>query len=148
MRRSRADRSKSNSAGRSWTSRFADLLAAHALADFVLQTDRQAHYKAGGLGSDACSRRALGSHVGIYTLACSGVLAGVARRRGPVTALLTAGAIAIPHAVIDDRRLMARWMRQVKKVDVVPAPANLALLLDQGVHVISLWAVARVLGDD
>src|SRR5215469_5142376 len=114
---------------RCWTSRFADLLAAHAMADFVLQTGWQARYKCGGLGSDTRARRALGSHVGVYTLTCAGVLAGVARSRGPATATLCAAAIAIPHAVIDDKRLMAIWMRKVKKVDIEPVPANLALLV-------------------
>jgi hypothetical protein len=132
---------------RCWTSRFSDLLAAHALADFVLQTEYQARYKAGGIGGDARSRRALGSHVCVYTLTCAGVLAGVARSHGPAAALLTAGAIAIPHAVVDDKRLMARWMRRVKKVSAEPAPANLALMVDQSVHLLSLWAVARALGD-
>ncbi|HEY7891763.1 MAG TPA: DUF3307 domain-containing protein [Solirubrobacteraceae bacterium] len=131
-----------------WTSRFADLLAAHALADFVLQTGWQARYKRGGLGSDARARKALASHVGVYTLACAGVLAGVARSRGPVTAALTAAAIALPHAAIDDKRLLGVLMRKVKKVDIEPVPAGLSLLVDQSAHLLSLWTVSRVLGDD
>lgn len=134
--------------GTRWTSRFADLLVAHTLADFVLQTDWQARCKPGGLGHDACSRRALGSHVGVYTLACAGVLAGVARSRGRLAAAATAAAIAIPHAVVDDRRLMAAWMKHVKKTTVEPSPPTLTMLVDQSVHLLSLWAVARALGDD
>lgn len=131
-----------------WTSRFADLLAAHALADFVLQTGWQARYKCGGLGGDPRARRALGSHVGVYTLACTGVLAGVARSRGPAKAALAAAAIAIPHAVIDDKRVMAVLMRRVKKVEVEPAPTALTLMVDQSAHLLSLWALSRALGDD
>jgi hypothetical protein len=62
--------------------------------------------------------------------------------------VLTAAAIAIPHAVVDDRRLVARWMRRVKKVTVEPVPANLTLMVDQSVHLLSLWALARALGND
>ncbi len=131
-----------------WTGRLADLLAAHALADFVLQTDWQARCKRGGLGADTRSRKALGAHVGVYTLACAGVLSGVARQRGPLAAAASAAAIAIPHAVVDDQRLLAAWMRRVKKVGPEPAPALLALAVDQSVHLLSLWAVARALGDD
>ncbi len=144
----RPPKNRTRRPARCWSTRFADLLAAHALADFVLQTNSQARYKAGGFGGDARSRRALGSHVGVYTLACAGVLAGVARSRGPAVAVLTAGAIALPHAVIDDKRLITRWMKRVKKVDVEHPPANLAMMVDQSVHLLSLWAVARALGDD
>lgn len=131
-----------------WTERFADLLAAHALADFVLQTERQARLKAGGLTGPAPSRRALASHVGVYTLSCGGVLAGIARRRGPATAAAAGAAIAIPHALVDDRRLLAAWMRRVKHADPEASPAVLTMVVDQAIHLLSLWALARALGDD
>jgi hypothetical protein len=131
-----------------WTSRFGDLIASHALGDFIFQTDWQARHKRGGLGADATARRALGAHVTVYTLACSGVLAGVARSRGPAHALLAAAAIAVPHAIIDDGRLLASWMERVKKVEASAAPPGLLLMVDQSVHLLSLWALARALGSD
>lgn len=130
-----------------WTERFADLLAAHALADFVLQTEQQALQKCGGLTGARCSRRALASHVAVYTLSCGGVLAGIAKSRGSSTAIKAAAAIAVPHAIVDDRRLLAGWMRAVKRTDPETMP-TLSMVVDQSVHLICLWALARTLGDD
>jgi hypothetical protein len=64
-----------------WTSRFADLLTAHVVGDFLLQTDWQAQNKRGGLAGEATSRQALVRHVGVYTLACAPTLVGIARAR-------------------------------------------------------------------
>ena len=137
-----------NQVTKTWTSRFADLIVAHAVGDFILQSDWEARNKPGGLGSDPRSRRALASHVAVYTLACSGVLAGVARSRGVYTAALAAAAIAVPHAIVDDRGLLRLWLREVKRLDVDVAPPSLEIFVDQSVHLVCLWALARTLGDD
>jgi uncharacterized protein DUF3307 len=133
---------------KTWTSRFADLIVAHAVGDFILQSDWEARNKPGGLGTDPTSRRALGSHVAVYTLACSGVLVGVARSRGVPAAALAAAAIALPHAIVDDRGLLRLWLRDVKGLDVDETPPSLEFLVDQSMHLVCLWALARALGDD
>jgi hypothetical protein len=130
-----------------WTSRFADLLASHALGDYVLQTDWQARQKRDGLGGDKIARRALGIHVACYTVACSGAIVGISRSRGPVKAALSAGAIAIPHALVDDGRLLAAWMLHTKGLELEDAPPGLVMALDQSAHLLCLWALARALGD-
>jgi len=122
-------------------------MASHALGDYVLQTDRQARHKREGLGADKSARRALGVHVACYTLACSGVIAGIARSRGPAIAALSVGAIAIPHAVLDDGRLLAAWMSHTKGLELEDAPPGLVMAVDQSAHLLCLWALARTLGD-
>jgi hypothetical protein len=130
-----------------WTSRFANLIASHALGDYILQTDSQARRKHDGLGADKIARRALGLHVGCYTLAYSGVIGGISRSRGPALAALSAAAIAIPHAVVDDGRLLATWMSRTKGLEPEDAPPGLVMAVDQSVHLLCLWALARALGD-
>jgi hypothetical protein len=131
-----------------WTSRFADLLAAHAVGDFLLQTDWQAQNKRGGLAQNATSRQALAGHVAVYTLACAPVLAGIARGRGGRLAALAAVGIALPHAILDDGRLLARWAHWGKRLEEAEAPGNVMLMVDQSVHLLCLWALARTIGDD
>ena len=81
------------------------LAISHLVGDYLLQTEWQARNKAGGLGSDPLARRALLAHVGTYTLAFVPALIWLADVEGGGVAVLAALAIAIPHLVIDDRRL-------------------------------------------
>jgi Protein of unknown function (DUF3307) len=131
-----------------WTSRFADLLAAHAVGDFLLQTDWQAQNKRGGLAPDATSRQALARHVAVYTLACAPTVVGIARARGARVAAVAALGIALPHAILDDGRLLACWAYWGKRLEETEAPATVMLMVDQSVHLLCLWALARIVGDD
>ncbi len=113
----------------------------HLAGDFLLQTEWQADNKAGGLGSDARSRRALFSHVAVYTLCFIPALAWVADERGLETALGIGALVSLPHLLVDDMRLLLRYMVRVKGCPD-PPPAGLVVMVDQSVHLICLWAAA------
>jgi hypothetical protein len=124
-----------------WSAILLAFLVCHLVGDFVLQTEWQATRKRGGLGRDAEARRALASHACTYTLAF--VPAFVWAANGPGAAVAMALAVALPHAVQDDGRLLAVWNRRVKKMDPV-ANWVVAMLVDQAFHVVALFALAVV----
>ena len=124
-----------------WPELFVVLGLSHLAGDFLLQTDWQARHKAGGLGRDPVARRALASHVLTYMLAFLPALVWVAIELDVATALVAALAIAIPHLVVDDRRLLTAYARRVKGMRD-PMSWGVFLAIDQTVHLIMLWAVA------
>jgi hypothetical protein len=124
----------------SWPELFLVFLMCHLAGDYLLQTDWQVRNKPGGLGSDPVARRALTSHLLTYTLAFVPALIWVGGERSAWTAVACALAIAVPHFVVDDRRLLILYIRRVKRSD--PVPADLLTAVDQSVHLIMLWAVA------
>lgn len=115
----------------------------HLAGDFLLQTEWQAENKAGGLGRDPVSRRALFSHVAVYTLCFLPALIWIADERSAALALGIAAAITLPHLVVDDMRLLLRYMVRVKGCPD-PPPAALVVMVDQSVHLICLWAAAVI----
>jgi hypothetical protein len=122
-----------------WSAVLIALLVSHAVGDFLLQTDWQAITKTRGV-SDALGRRALIHHVGTYTLACTPVLVWIAAHRSPGRAIAVGAAIALPHLIVDDGRVVRHWVRVVKRC---PRPTSeLLLLVDQAMHVTCLCAVA------
>lgn len=121
---------------------FADFFVAHHVGDYILQTDFQATNKAGGLGSDAHARRALVSHGLAYTAAFVPALVDVGRRTSVPRAVGVAALIMLPHMAIDDGRLLAAFMRRVKRVES-PDP-SLTAKVDQSMHMVCLWAAARL----
>jgi hypothetical protein len=125
----------------SWVELFAILAVSHMVGDYALQTNWQALHKHGGLGSDRESERALASHVATYTLAFVPALIWIADAHGAGTAVASAAAIALPHLVQDDGRLLEHYMRAVKKLDPSEQPVA-ALLVDQAFHTAALLAVA------
>jgi len=124
-----------------WTELFIVLAISHLVGDYLLQTEWQARNKAGGLGSDPLARRALLAHVATYTLAFVPALIWLADVEGGGIALLAALAIALPHLVIDDRRLIERYAVTVKGCSD-PPPSSVIAPLDQSLHLICLWIVA------
>jgi uncharacterized protein DUF3307 len=127
-----------------WVDVFAVLVVSHAAGDFLLQTEWQATHKRGGLNGSRERRRALAAHVLTYTLAFAPALVWLA---GDATALglaaLLAG-IAVPHALIDDGRLLCAYVRAVKHLE--PAPGPLLTAIDQSVHLVILFALAVAAG--
>jgi hypothetical protein len=125
----------------SWPELFIVLGLSHLAGDFLLQTDWQVQHKAGGLGRDPVARRALGTHVFTYTLALVPALVWLAIERPEWIAVVAALAIAIPHAVVDDRRLLMAYVQRVKGLRD-PMPGAVVIAVDQTTHLIMLWAVA------
>ena len=127
----------------SWPELFLVFLMCHLAGDYLLQTDWQVRNKPRGLGSDPVARRALVSHLLTYTLAFVPALIWVGVELAAWTAVACAVAIAVPHLVVDDRRLLIFYIRRVKG-SPNPVPAELLAVVDQSVHLIMLWAVAVV----
>jgi hypothetical protein len=127
-----------------WVEVFAVFVICHLVGDFVLQTNRQASHKSGGLGSDPAARRALLSHTLAYTLAFAPALAWLATDIG-AWAILVGALIALPHMVLDDGRLLDAYMRRVKGVRG-DAASGLRLAVDQTGHLVALFVVALLAG--
>ena len=127
-----------------WVEVFAVLLVSHATGDFLTQTEFQARNKHGGLGPDPVRRRALLTHAAIYLLCFVPGLVWVADAEGTATALATAAAIVVPHAIQDDGRVIGVWMRRVKHTKW--EPGVLAMAVDQSFHLLALFLVAVVVG--
>lgn len=128
----------------SWPDVLIAFAVCHVVGDYLLQTDHQARRKRGGAGRDRTARRALAAHLGTYTLAFAPAVAWLAVEGGAGRAAAAVLAVALPHAVVDDGRLVCWWLRRVKRVEGPPG-AGLAQAVDQSLHVVSLWAAAVLL---
>jgi hypothetical protein len=127
----------------SWVELFAVFVVCHMVGDYVLQTNWQAVHKRGGLGPDRTSQRALASHIATYSLTFVPALIWVADRRGAGAAVAAGAAIAVPHFVQDDGRLLAPLLRSVKKIDPSTEPIP-AMMADQALHAVALLVVALI----
>ena len=127
-----------------WVSVFAAFLVAHMVGDYLFQTDWQARNKRGGLSGDRVAFKALVSHVTTYTLAFVPALIWIGDQLDPGWAVLSAALIFLPHLVFDDGRVVGVYLNRVKRVDGYNV--GVAASVDQSFHVLSLWAVAMVLG--
>ena len=123
-----------------WVNIFVLFFVSHLCGDYVLQTDWQATHKRSGLGSDPNARRALFSHTFTYTTAYVPALIWISTRLGWTT-LLIAAAVALPHLIQDDGRLLRSYLRRVKGMDPV-ANHVVAALVDQAFHMITLFGTA------
>src|SRR5512134_3480831 len=98
----------------------------HLVGDFLLQTDWQALNKHGDSGSPWVSRRALLSHVSVYTLCFVPALIWIRDDISVLGAIGLAAVIFVPHLVIDDGRLVRLYMVRVKR-SPDPPPSGLSL---------------------
>ena len=128
----------------SWVEIFAVFVVCHLVGDFVLQTDWQAQHKHGGLGKDPVSRRALASHIAFYGLAFLPAFVWLATDIGGWV-VLVALAVIVPHWVQDDGRLLALYMRRVKKTQCAETDF-VYIAVDQTFHVLALFALALAAG--
>jgi hypothetical protein len=126
-----------------WVEVFIAFVMCHLAGDYLLQTDWQARHKRGGLArGDPDARRALFTHVGLYTLAF--VPALVLSDAG-VELLWVVPAISLPHLIQDDGRLLHAYMKQVKRLDPLEnLPVSIAV--DQTFHLLALLIVALLIG--
>src|SRR5687768_552237 len=128
----------------SWVEVFAVLLVSHLSGDYLLQTEWQALNKRGGLGRDREARRALLAHIATYTLAFVPAFVWLAEDIGWAV-VAAAVAVALPHMVQDDGRLLAIFVRHVKGYEAAANPSVTAMV-DQTLHVLALFALALVVG--
>jgi hypothetical protein len=121
---------------------FAAFVVSHLVGDYLLQTDWQARNKRGGLAGDPISRRALISHVFVYTLSFAPALIWLADDLG-AGVVWVAGLIFIPHLIQDDGRLITWFLYNVKGADDQTA-AEIYTPVDQSFHVLTLFGIALV----
>lgn len=125
----------------SWVEVFAVLLVCHVAGDFLLQTERQATTKQGGLGRDPARRAALLSHVATYALVFLPALLWIGDEQDPARAVAVAAAALGTHLVQDDGRLLVRYVRVVKHT-TTPFGSPLWMAIDQSFHVCWLFGAA------
>jgi hypothetical protein len=126
-----------------WVEVFTAFVVSHLVGDYLLQTNWQACHKRGGLARGAReARRALCTHVGFYTLAF--VPALVASDLG-LELLWVIPAIALPHLIQDDGRLLAAYMKRVKRLDP-KENLSVSIAVDQTFHLLALLVVALLVG--
>lgn len=123
-----------------WVEVFAALAVSHLVGDFLLQTDWQARHKQGGLGRDSVRRRALATHLVSYTAAFLPALVWIGLETDAVWALAIGLAIAVPHLIQDDGRLLDAYMARVK--GLAKTSSGLRVAVDQAFHVLFLFGTA------
>jgi hypothetical protein len=123
-----------------WEEVFAVFVVCHLAGDFLLQTEWQAMNKRGGMWNTGERRRALLSHVSVYTACFIPALVWVSDDIGAGLAALFFAIIWIPHFVQDDGRPLIWWNREVKGAD--PASDVLYMAIDQSFHIVFLFATA------
>lgn len=128
----------------SWVEIFAAFVVSHLVGDYLLQTDWQARHKRGGLAGDPVRRRALLSHVLVYTLAFAPALIWMADDLG-AGVVWVAALVFIPHLIQDDGRPVSWFIRNVKGCDDASA-AEIFTPVDQSMHVLALFGLALVAG--
>lgn len=123
-----------------WVDAFAVFVVCHLVGDFILQTEWQARNKRGGLGRDPVHRRALLSHITVYTLSFVPALVWIGIETSAARAAAIGALVAVPHWVQDDGRLLDAYMRRVK--GMAPGSPGLRIAVDQSFHVVFLFAAA------
>jgi hypothetical protein len=119
---------------------FAVFVVCHLTGDFLLQTDWQAINKRGGLSRNREARRALFSHVTVYTLVYVPAIVWIAANTSAL-AIGLAALIFIPHLIQDDSRALIAWNRRIKGGSPPPGdPVYMAI--DQSFHVVFLFGTA------
>jgi len=128
----------------SWVEIFAAFVVSHLVGDYLLQTDWQARHKRGGLQSDPVSRRALFSHVFVYTLAFVPALIWMSDDLG-AGVVWVAALVFIPHLIQDDGRLLTWFIFKVKGCTEESA-REIFTPVDQSFHVLTLFGIALAAG--
>jgi hypothetical protein len=124
-----------------WEEVFAVFVVCHVVGDFLLQTDWQALNKRGGLSArNRDARRALFTHVTVYTVAFIPAVVWIASQKSALAYALLA-VIFIPHLIQDDTRLLVLWNRVVKRG--APGPGDYVYMaIDQSFHFVALFGTA------
>ena len=123
-----------------WEEVFLVFLVCHVAGDFLFQTDWQAVNKRGGLTPGTDARRALTSHVLVYTLVFVPAVIWIATETSALALALLA-VISIPHLIQDDGRILMSWNRLVKH-SFVPPGDPVYMAIDQSFHFVFLFGTA------
>ncbi len=124
----------------SWVEVFGVFLVCHLVGDYALQTEWQARHKFAGLGRDPQARRALLTHVFVYTVAFAPAFVWLWQESGALV-LALAALLFTTHVAEDDGRLLHGYMRRVKHTDPGAHPM-VTVAVDQTFHVVVLFGLA------
>lgn len=124
-----------------WVEVLAVFIVCHMVGDFILQTDWQARNKYGGLGGDPERRRALLSHVRVYTLCFVPALLWIGIETSLLRALAIGVLVYLPHLIQDDGRLLDAYMHRVKGLSQ-GGNLGLRVAVDQAFHLVFLFGAA------
>jgi hypothetical protein len=124
-----------------WTAYFVALVVAHAVGDFLLQTDHQAVHKHDGLGRDPVARRALLTHVATYAIPIAVACLWIGSHAPAGLTALGGALVVLEHLVQDDGRLLSAYCRRVKGLDIRAQP-GVGIWVDQSFHLLAIFAVA------
>jgi Protein of unknown function (DUF3307) len=128
----------------SWVEIFAAFVVSHLVGDYLLQTDWQARNKRGGLQGDPVRRRALLSHVFVYTLTFVPALIWLGDDLG-TGVIWVAALIFVPHVIQDDGRLLTWFIFKVKGCTEQTA-REIYTPVDQSFHILTLFGIALAAG--
>ena len=124
-----------------WVEVFIVFMVSHLAGDFLLQTNWQAANKRFGLTAGGEASRALFNHMTTYMLAFVPALVWLTDELSIAETIGVAALIAVPHTIQDDFRLLAGWIRRVKRIEPIDFPM-VTMAVDQTFHVISLMLLA------
>jgi hypothetical protein len=125
----------------SWVEVFVVFVVSHLVGDFLLQTDRQALHKFGGLGRDPVKRSALFGHVAVYALCFVPAGIWIGENRSAAAAVGLIALVVVPHLVQDDGRLLTAYMERAKGTSSEPGTL-LFTAVDQSFHMVALFLTA------
>jgi Protein of unknown function (DUF3307) len=128
----------------SWVEIFAAFVVSHLVGDYLVQTDWQARNKRLGLAGDPIRRRALVSHVFMYTLCFVPVLIAMSDDLG-AGVVWVAALIFVPHLIQDDGRLLSWFIFTVKGATEESA-REIYTPVDQSFHILALFGLALAAG--
>jgi hypothetical protein len=128
----------------SWVEIFAAFVVSHLAGDYLLQTDWQARNKRGGLQGNPIRRRALLSHVFVYTLTFAPALIWMSEDLG-AGVIWVAALVFVPHVIQDDGRLLTWFIFKVKGCTEQTA-REIFMPVDQTFHVLTLFGIALAAG--
>jgi hypothetical protein len=125
----------------SWVEVFTVFFVSHLVGDYLLQTDRQALNKYGGLSADPVRRRALLSHLATYGLCFVPAGIWIANNVGAGAAVGLVALVVVPHLVQDDGRLLTFYISRVKGAPAEPG-TFVFISVDQSFHLLALFLTA------
>ena len=128
-----------------WVELIVVFVVSHAVGDFLLQTEWQATRKRHGAAASPEQRRALASHTVSYLCAFVPALIWVGSELGALEAVATGVAVALPHMIQDDGRLLLAYSGVVKKASPKPGEP-LFMMIDQSFHLVALFGLALLVG--
>jgi hypothetical protein len=128
----------------SWVAYLLVFVVAHAVGDFVFQTDFQAVNKHDGLTRNSTAQKALFGHLATYSLPFIGAGLWIGGHRPVGLTAIVVVLILLEHLVQDDGRLLVAYCKRVKGLDIIAVP-GVGVWVDQSFHLLALFGAGLLL---